>query len=514
MSRTGVAGAGGPEHRLQVAVLGAGITGLAAAHRLAQSAPEFELTVLEGGPRPGGNITTERCDGYLLDGGPDSFVRTKPEAQRLIAELGMSADLISPRGRRVFVVWRGGLTPLPAGMSLAVPTRIGPMLATPLLSWEGKLRALGDLVLPSGYGRPSGEEESIGSFISRRFGPEAATAVAAPLLGGIYAGDIDELSIEATFPQLASLEARHGSLIRGLLAAQRSAVVRSAGPSPGGAMGAPLAPSGARLAEVLRWLRRAEDHAPSPFLTLRSGLGSLVVALAARLPDGALRTSAPATAIEPRDRGFLIRRRGGEPIPADAVIVTTPAHVAARLVPDSRLAQELVGIPYVSTATVFFALDARSLRQPLDGVGFIVPRGEARIMAGTWVSSKWEGRAPPGGVLVRAFVGGARDGTILAEHDDDELTALAFSELERLMGPLGHPRFHRVYRYAESNPQPVVGHLGRRSRIAVLLRDLPGLFVTGGAHDGVGIPDCIRQGEAAAQAVLAHLRGGESARTR
>lgn len=499
----------GPAARRQrVVVVGAGITGLAAAHRIATLAPEVTLTVLEARARPGGNIETERQSGFLLDGGPDAYLRTKPEATRLVGELGLGDELVSPLARSAYVAWRGRLERLPGGMALAVPTRLGPMLSTPLLSWEGKARALGDLLLPSGWGRPAGAEEALGSFIRRRFGDEAARVIADPLLGGIYAGNAEALSAEATFPQLVRLEARHGSLVRGLFLAQRAAAGRPAA-APDGAATAPSTSHGG-LGELLRWLRRADEQAQSPFMTLRPGLGALIDALVARLPSGALRLGVGATAIERGPDGYVVACGESERLPADAVVVAAPAHVAARLVPDAGLAGELAQIPYVSTATVFFGLDAAAVRHPLDGVGFIVPRGEARIMAATWVSSKWAARAPAGSVLLRAFLGGARDPTLLDEHDDAALGALALAELERLMGSLGRPRLRRVFRHVAANPQPVVGHRARVARIRARLAELPGLYVTGAAFDGVGIPDCIRQGEAAALAAVARLRGSDA----
>lgn len=494
------------EPRPHVVVVGAGITGLAAAHRLATAAPDLALTVLEARARPGGNIATERRRGFLLDGGPDAYLRTKPEATRLINELGLGDELVSPLARSAYVAWRGRLERLPGGMALAVPTRLGPLLSTPLLSWEAKLRVLGDLLLPSGWGRPAGAEESLAAFIRRRFGDEVARVLADPLLGGIYAGDAEALSAEATFPQLVRLEARHGSLIRALAMAPLAATGPRA-PAPGPAAARAAAPGGGPRA-LLGWLRRAEAQAPSPFLTLRPGLGALIAALTARLPAGALRLGVAATAIEPLPDGYAVVCAGGERLRADAVIVAAPAHEAARLVPDVRLGGELAAIPYVSTATVFLGFDAAAMRHPLDGVGFIVPRGEARVTAGTWVSSKWAGRAPAGSVLLRAFVGGARDPHAVDAHDDAALVDLALAELERLMGSLGRPRLRRVFRHVAANPQPVVGHLARLARIKERLATLPGLYVTGAAFDGVGMPDCIRQGEAAALAAVARLRGG------
>ncbi|MEB2314005.1 MAG: protoporphyrinogen oxidase [Sorangiineae bacterium] len=478
--------------RRRVLVIGGGVTGLTAAYRIRRARSDVEVAVLERRARLGGNIVTERRDGFLLDGGPDSFLRTKPEAVKLCRELGLETDLVTPReeARAVYVVSRGRLERMPGGMALAVPTRLWPMLVTPLLSPAGKLRMLGDVLR---RGEPE-EDESIERFITRRFGHEAAARLAAPLLGGIYAGDIAELSVRATFPQLAELEREHGSLVRGLFAAQRA---RAGAPPPGGGL------RGAR--DFLRWLHREAELAPSPFQSLRGGMGSLIDELATALPPGAARTGAAARRVTREGARFRVELEGGERLDADAIVIAAPAHVAARLLDDASLASELSAIPYVSTATVFFALRRHAVSHPLDGVGFIVPPGEARILAATWVSSKWEGRAPESHALLRAFVGGApaRGSLDVKETSDDELARVAKDELERLMGPIGAPLFTRVFRYEDSNPQPVVGHLARLARITERTALVPGLYLAGAPYDGVGIPDCVRQAEHVAARVLA-----------
>jgi protoporphyrinogen/coproporphyrinogen III oxidase len=476
-----------------IVVVGGGVTGLTAAYHVAQAARGVRVTVLEARDRLGGNIVTERRDGFLLDGGPDAFLRTKPHAVQLIEELGLAGQLITTSARKVYVAHHGQLEPMPGGMALAVPTRLGPMLKTPLLSWPGKLRMLGDLVLPRGRAS-SDRDESIADFLSRRFGEEAVERLAGPLLGGIYAGNVRELSIQATFPQLVELEQRHGSLVRGLFAAQRARV--------GSSGGAPT------LRDLLGWLRRQEEEAPSPFYSLRDGLGQLIEALAAALPEGCVRTRAPVRRLEREACGWAIELDGAEVIQADAVLLACPAHVATRLVPDEALSSELAAIPYVSTATVFLGLRLSGVSRDVDGVGFIVPRGEGKILAGTWVSSKWEGRAPDDGVLVRAFVGGARGEVDVSRAEDAELVELVRTEMERLMGPLGSPLFSRVFRYVDSNPQPVVGHPARLRRIAERLKRFPGLAVAGAPYDGVGIPDCVRQARDAAERLLDMLSPG------
>jgi oxygen-dependent protoporphyrinogen oxidase len=477
----------------RVVVVGGGVTGLTAAYAIHRARPDVDLTLLEAGSELGGNIRTERQGGFVIDAGPDSFVRTKPEALELCRGLGLDPELISTESaaRHVYVAHRGKLALMPGGMALAVPTRLGPLLETPLLSLRGKLRMLAEPFVPQAR---TEEDESIESFFTRRVGAEGARCLAGPLLGGIYAGDVSRLSMHATFPQLVELEQRHGSLLRGLLAGE---IARSGGGQvrPG-------------IRQIVTWLRRQGGaDAASPFASLRGGMGTLIDALARALPEGSVQTGTAVTAIERAEVGFRVVT-GGAVHAADAVVLATPAHVAARVVPDAELARELGAIPYVSTATVFFGLARARLAHDLAGFGFIVPPGEARILASTWVSSKWAGRAPEGSALIRAFVGGARDPDRVAGSTDDELIGLARTELEKLMGPLGTPLFTRVHRYAQSNPQPLVGHRARLDRIRARLATLPGLEIAGAAYDGVGIPDCVRQANAAASRIVQALSRG------
>jgi oxygen-dependent protoporphyrinogen oxidase len=370
---------------------------------------------------------------------------------------------------------------MPAGMALAVPTRVGPMIKTPLLSWPGKLRMLGDLVLPA---RRSDDDESIEDFVARRFGREAARKLAAPLLGGIYAGDVGELSVRSTFPQLIDIEKKHGSLVRGFLALQ--AARAKAAPKP----------NGGKKPEV-----------PSPFLSLKGGIGSLVEALRNNLRPGAARTGRAAIAVERKEQGWQVVLEGGERLHADAVLFASPAHATAKLVPDAELARELCDIPYLSTATVFMAFPRAKLERALDGVGFVAPKGEAEVIAATWVTSKWDARAPDDHVLVRAFLGGARAKVDVAQSSDAHLAAIARRELERLQGRLPEPSLTRIYRFIDSNPQPVVGHGARMARIARRMAELPGLYLAGAAYDGVGIPDCVRQARSAVDRICRERLG-------
>lgn len=475
----------------RVVVVGAGITGLTAAYSLRRARPGLDVRVLEARPAPGGNVRTEHLDGFVVDGGPDSFVRTKPEALVLCRELGLEPELhpTEPAARHVYVARAGRLEPMPGGMALAVPTRLGPLLGTRLLGLAGKLRLL---LEPFVRAPPRQEDESIASFFERRLGKEAAARLAGPLLGGIYAGDVRALSLRSTFPQLAELEDRHGGLLRGMLAGELS---RAGGGTP-------------TLLGLLRWVfRRAPAEVPSPFLSLRGGMGRLVEALVSSLPPGALSTGTAVSSIARAESGRLRITTPGGDLEADAVVLATPAHVAAELLGEPGLRDALAAIPYVSTATVFFGLDRKTVTHPLDGSGFVVPPGEGRLLASTWVSSKWAGRAPEGAALVRAFLGGSREPELVRQSTDEELISLARSELERLMGPLGPARFTRVHRYVDSNPQPVVGHAARLAQLRERLAagSLRGVVLAGAAYDGVGIPDCVRQARAAADQALAAL---------
>lgn len=480
-----------PSGTRSVVVVGAGVTGLSAAHAVLRAEPSWDVTVLESREHAGGNIRTERIGEFLIDAGPDSFVRTKPDAVRLCRELGLEPELIQTKdeARHVYVAHAGKLEELPGGMALAIPTRLEPLMKTPLLSLAGKLRMLREPLVRK---RDTTEDESIFDFFARRLGQEAAEKLAGPLLGGIYAGDVRELGIGATFPQLAELERRHGSLLRGLLAEELSRAGKNAGGSPS-------------VRDVVQWLRRrGAVQAASPFLSLRGGMGTLIDALLSVLPAGAVRTGSPVRSLARDGSRFRLTTEGGSTLAADAVILACPAHMASRLVGDQEAERELSSIRYVSTATVFFGLDGKRVAHDLRGFGFIVPPGEAEILAATWVSSKWEGRAPAGHALIRAFVGGARDPRRVESSTDDELSELARRELERFMGPLGTPHFTRVHRYVSANPQPCVGHLEKLSRIRDRLAAIPGLYVAGSAYEGVGIPDCVRQAEgAAARAVEA-----------
>jgi protoporphyrinogen/coproporphyrinogen III oxidase len=435
-----------------VVIIGAGIAGLAAAWEL--RARGIAPLVLERSDRAGGVIVTERSDGFVIDGGPDSLLVQKPAAIDLCAELGLRDRLIPTLPPRTAFVLRGGrLLPLPEGSYLGLPTRVWPFVRTPLFTWRGKLRMATEIARP----RMSSVDESIDGFIRRRFGSEAADYLAEPLLAGIHAGDAAQLSVAALFPRLPELEAAHGSVVRGLARAlprQRSA---------GGA-----------------------------FMSLRSGLGELPEAIVNALGPGVIRyNSAVAHVSGPGP--YQVALENGTSIEARRLIVATPAWEAARLLRplDGRLAALCDAIPYASTATVVCAFDRQQVGHPLEGTGFVVPRRERHVLtAATWVSSKWPERAPAGRVLLRGFVGGMTNPDVLA-HDDEALASTAIAELSSLLGIEGQSMFVRVYRWPHATPQYVVGHTARVREIDERLEKLTHLFLVGSGYRGTGIPDCI-----------------------
>jgi oxygen-dependent protoporphyrinogen oxidase len=453
--------------KVDVIVVGGGIAGLSAAYELHARGLSFAL--LERTARAGGVILSEQVDGYTIDGGPDALLVQKPEAIALCEEIGLGDRLVPTRLPRLAFIQRGGrLHALPSNSVLGIPTRLGPFMRTGLFTWAGKLRMGAEWFVPP---RKDATDESIGSYMRRRFGDEATTYLAEPLLAGIHAGDVDRLSIRALFPRLVEAERTHGSLL-GAFHHQRPA----AGTSDGA------------------------------FRSLPGGLSEMVRALVARLPQASVSLNATVRRIllnPPR-----VETDGAEPIAGRAVIVAAPAYVAADLVQDvdgvvAGLCRE---VPYASTATIALAFPRVAVAHPLNGSGFVVPRAERTgILAASWLSSKWPHRAPVDRVLMRAFVGGARDPDALG-HSDAELVSIALSALRPLLGLTGDPLLARVYRFERASAQHEVGHLARVEAIDRALTRTPGLFMTGSGLRGVGIPDCVADARATARKVSEWLR--------
>ncbi len=472
-----------PGNRVDLAVIGGGITGLAAAHRLVEEAVasgrDLSVVVLEASDRVGGQIRTERHGDLLLEAGPDALVAQKPAAVLLCERLGLGPELrsLGGAGARTEILHRGRLHPVPEGFLMMAPTRVGPLLRSSLFTWRGKLRMLCEpFVSPRAR---SVEDESAASFVTRRFGREALERVAGPVVGSLFTADVDRLSVRLAAPRFFDLEVRHGSVTRGLMHAG------AFGPRPFG-----------------------HGTGRSGFVTLGSGLSRIVDALIERLPAGTVRTSARVDAIAPSpiDGAWSLALSDGRTISSEAVIHACPAPAAAAALRthDAELADLLSRIRYASCATVNLAYRRSDVASPPRSYGFFVPKSEGLpILACSHVTEKFERRAPGDVAVFRAFVGGALDPGILG-HDDDTLARITHDTLARIFAIGEAPVFSRVHRADGAMPQFDVGTGAIIAAIESRAAAHRGLFFAGSITGAFGLPDCIRSGEEAAERALAY----------
>ncbi len=435
-------------------VIGGGVSGLTAAYRLA--AAGVDVSVLEASDRPGGKLGTTQVGDLRLETGADSFVARKPWAVELCRELGLAPELVAPGAKGAYLWTDRGLVAFPKDAPFGIPGDIGDVLRWPGLSRAGRRRAAQDLLRAK---RKDGAEETLGGLLRRRLGDEATDMAVAPLLAGLYAGDVDRLSARATFPELPAWEAAQGSLIRGSQSAIRS--VRRGTPTP-------------------------------MFVKPKGGVGRLTDALAASLGDRVV-TGAPVGSLaEVAERD------------ADATVLAVPAFEAGRLLASAApaAAAELNAIPYASTGVVFLVFGEGTQAALPDGTGFVVPRGKAPMTACTWISSKWPDPSFGSRAVVRCYVGGVGDEDVL-EAPDDELVDACARHLAAVLELPARPRASAVVRWMRAMPQYEVGH---EEHVRTIRRNLPaGVSIVGSAYDGVGIPDCVRAAGETAQDVLAHL---------
>ncbi|MBE3599360.1 MAG: protoporphyrinogen oxidase [Limnochordaceae bacterium] len=494
---------------MRVAVIGGGITGLAAAHELVRQGraegPAASVELFEASGRLGGKVRTVPLDeagpafeGAMVEAGPDSLYTFKPWALELARMLGLGDQVVTPdpARRRTLVVRGGRLVELPDGLFALMPTRVGPFLRSPIVSWAGKVRMGLDVVIPP---RPGDSDESLGAFVRRRLGAEAVRYLAEPLLAGIHAGDPWELSLLATYPSLRQDELRYGGLVRAMLARRHGRHPARGRPA---AAGYGTSPNGAGFS--------------SPFATFRGGLSQLVQALEAYLrPRVLLHTGAAVTGLEPpgSEGGWRVLLAGGRASgPFDAVVVTVPPPAAARLVRtwDPGMAAGLEQFVFASTAVAALVYRPGAVGEgsPVRRTsGMLVPSVEARRMglhltACTWASSKWPHTSPRGLVVIRCFVGRHGDDAALELPDERLLEALQ-EDLARIAGIEQPPLWRQLFRWPQAMPQYRVGHLGLVEQVQRQVSRWPGLFVTGAAWRGMGISDCVRQGREAAQRCLA-----------
>ena len=467
-------------YKKKIAIIGGGITGLAAAYELTQQAHQtntpIEIELFEQAPELGGKIITKKDDPYLVEGGPDCFIVEKPWALQLIKELGLENELLntSSGASGTFVFDNNALHRLPDGVMMMVPTKMLPFLASKLISWPGKIRMGCDLFIPR---RKETGDETLASFVRRRLGKEALDKMAEPLIGGIHAGNPENMSLLSTFPRFLEMEQDGGSLIVGMLKRQK------------------------KMADMMKKKTPAPGPKKTFFISLNEGLGQLVNKLETVIGNEKIHCGRKISQLkQTSDNRWLIEEENHDPITADAVIVTTEAYAAAGLVKNElpRLADLLNEIPYVSSATVSMAFPRKAIPHALDAYGFIVPKiANRRIMAVTWTSIKWNHRAPQDMVLLRAFVGGAQRQE-LAACGDQEMLNLVKEELSSIMGINTPPEKSWIYRWPKGMPQYVIGHLDRLEAIDAITKEQKGLYLAGASYRGIGIPDCINQGRQAA----------------
>jgi len=457
---------------------------LATAHRLAELAPQLSVTLVDRADRVGGVLQTAEQDGFLFEWGADNFITNVPWGIALCRRIGFADQLLETddQHRGAFVVRRGRLRRIPQGFIIMAPSRVWPVVVTPILSPWGKLRMAAEFFVPR---RREEGDESLAAFVTRRFGQETYDRLVQPLIGGIYTGDPRLLSLQATMPRFREMEQGHGSLIRAIMrqVGRRTSADRNS--------------SGGRY---------------SMFVAPRRGMFSLVQAVADRLPAGTIRLGAGVRRMVRQQGGWTLELEGRHPpLPAfDAVVLATPAKAAAELVQplDGVLSDQLSQIHHSGCCIVSLAYQRDQVSHPMDGFGFVVPAVERReIISGSFASVKYPGRAPDGHVLLRVFIGGALQEELL-ELPDDRLLSIAHREMAQLLGIRGEPFLHRLARLPASMPQYYVGHGERVATIHQRAAAIGGLFLTGNAYEGVGVPVCIHVGEKAAQRVVDYLQNG------
>jgi oxygen-dependent protoporphyrinogen oxidase len=445
------------------AIIGGGISGLAAAYELSLRDARFAL--FEASPRPGGLVRTDHVDGFTIEAGADSMLAQKRAALDLCSELGLAPRLIAMKSpRTAFVLHRGQLHPLPSPSLFGIPARWRQLAGYSLIPPAARARMALEPLLPA---RATPDDESVAAFFRRRFGRATVDLLAQPLLAGIHAGDVEALSLPGLFPRLSEAERSRRS--------------------------------------VLRWVRQtARGHDGGAFRSLSSGMGELVEGLRRRLPEGSVHCGAPVESLARVDGSWTLTTPGGSARCA-AVILACPAHAAGLLLArvDARAAELCAQVRYASTVSVALGWPRAAVAHPLEGSGFVVARAtnDVRMTACTWVSSKWEGRAPAGQVLLRVYLGGMHDGSAV-DLDDDALVDVAVRELSAILCISQPPAVARVYRWRRAGAQHEVGHRARVTELEARLAAHPGLFVTGSGFRSVGIADCIADGREIAREVL------------
>jgi oxygen-dependent protoporphyrinogen oxidase len=467
----------------RIAIIGGGISGLAAAFLLEQkrrAGVPVESVLFEASPRLGGVLVTDRVEGCLVEAGPDSFITEKPWAADLCRQIGLGDQLIGSNDpqRKTYILVKGKLVVMPDGLMFMVPTKILPTVFSPLFSLRTKMRMAAEWFHPPHRGTA---DETVAELVERHYGPEMVDRLADPLLSGVYGGEASQLSVRAVLPRFADMEAKHGSLGRAMLSARKKMGATAKGPPP-------------------------------LFTSLKEGMQQMVDALLVRLDANTLRPSTPVQSVIPEEGGWTVSA-GYQSDHFHGLIIATPAPAASALLQmaDENLSRELGDIRYSSSVTITLGYDENVRRSLPPGFGFLVPRSEGRrMLAATFVHNKFPHRAPENRAIVRCFLGGARDEQVL-QSSEDEILRIVRDELKLIIGLTAEPLFARVYKWKGAMAQYAVGHLDRLQRIETLRQKLPALALAGNGFTGIGVPDCVRSGKEAAIKVLAAIGLEESA---
>ncbi|WP_188455240.1 protoporphyrinogen oxidase [Virgibacillus oceani] len=462
----------------QIVIVGGGITGLTAAYYLQKEIKAHQLPynvkLVEASERLGGKIKTFKKDGFTIERGPDSFLSRKRPAVKLAEELGMTGELVRNGTGQSYIMVQGKLHKMPSGSFMGIPTQVRPFLFSGIFSGKGKLRAGLDFVLPKGKEQT---DQSLGQFFRRRFGNELVENLIEPLLSGIYAGDIDDMSLMATFPNFYQLEQEHRSLVKGL---------QNTMPKP----------------------KKSKGKKPGMFFSFKDGLESMVDRLADELEEHTITLNAAVDHVEKKEHGYHLLLSNGEVKKADTVIMATPHYTLPKMFSQYDFFKRFKDIPATSVANVALAFDKSAIDQDIDGTGYVVSRNsDFRITACTWTHKKWPNSTPDGKVLLRCYVGRPSDQEVV-DLSDQEIIDIVLNDLNKTMNINGEPEFSVITRWKNAMPQYTVGHKERIGEVRNMVNEqLPGVFLTGSSYEGIGVPDCIEQGEKAVADVLTFLQG-------
>ncbi|NMD72056.1 protoporphyrinogen oxidase [Bacillus sp. DNRA2] len=468
------------EKKQRVVIIGGGITGLATAYYLQKQAIQqnlpFEVKLIEASHRLGGKMQTVVQNGYVIERGPDSFLERKQSALRLANEVGLSDKLVNNSAGQSFIFANQRLYPMPGGSIMGIPTEVAPFITTQLFSVTGKMRAAADLIIPRSRQK---EDQSLGHFFRRRLGDEVLENLIEPLLSGIYAGDIDQLSLQSTFPQFYQVEQKYRSLILGM---RKST---------------PTKPKSSTDTEAKK----------GQFITVATGLQSFVEAIEAKLLPQSVIKGYRVESVRKVGEEYEVELNSRERIIADSVVVAVPHYVAASIFSQYKYFSVFKEVPATSVATVALAFSKSAIKKDIDGTGFVVSRNsDSSITACTWTHKKWPHSTPEGKVLLRCYVGRPGHETIV-DLSDDQIINIVLDDLNKTMAITEKPELSVVTRWKDSMPQYTVGHQKRLEYVTnQVAKDMPGVYLAGSSYRGIGVPDCIDQAEATVEKVLNFLR--------